>query len=174
MLSYVREVTGPVDSSEYSWLTGISGGSSIAARELVFLRRAIGLIVADRDALDDRTASEIAHELAPMIASESRRDPEIGKEWNTRWRAYTSAMALRGTAEPPASRLAVVFLTGVGISHPTDEQSRGAALLVQRERVAMNEALRKALGTASLPDNVKPSAMQSTSAVVAGGLAERR
>ena len=108
---------------------------------------AIGLIVAERDALDDRTASDVAHQLAPVISREARGAVDLGREWGERWRAYTAALAVRGSVESPATRLARVLLSGAGIAEPTAEQLVRATLFVNETRSAANVAL----GEGSVP-----------------------
>lgn len=160
-LRYLAQLTQPVDQQLLKRFVGVGISSDMAGRELAFAWRAIGLIVADRDALDDRTASDIAHILAPVIAVESRRDEGLGREWNARWRAYTAALAARGTPDSPPVRLAKVLLDGAGTTEPSGEQLQVSTEIIQQMRVTLNEALRSAFGAASLPENVKPSAMQA-------------
>ncbi|MCE2902382.1 MAG: hypothetical protein ACK5XT_14705 [Gemmatimonas sp.] len=157
---YLNHVLREPDAGALAWLTTLTGSPGVAARELTFARRAVGLIVAERDALDDRTAADVAHQLAPVIAAEARRDAAIGREWTDRWREYTSALAVRGSAEPPAARLARVMLTGAGVRQPTTEQHGTATQCVLNMRAALNEQLRAAIGAASLPDDVRPSALR--------------
>ncbi len=103
---YLAAINHEVPASDVAWLAPLTADKSekIALRELVFARRAVGLIVAERDALDDRTASDVAHQLASIVDLESRHDAEAGRAWSERWRAYTSALASRGPAEAPAAR----------------------------------------------------------------------
>ncbi|MEP6763912.1 MAG: hypothetical protein ABJB66_06355 [Gemmatimonadaceae bacterium] len=158
-LSTITPIVGPTDSD---WLTSMAPAASEAliVRELQFARRALGLIVAERDALDDRTASDVAHQLASVINLEARRDADVGRAWSERWRAYTSAFSSRGSAEAPAARLARVMLSATGVESPTTEQLVRATQYVLSVRSAANEALRTAFGAASLPEDVRPSAVR--------------
>lgn len=158
--SYLGHLLGDPDSAQVAWLIGIAEHPHDVPRELVFVRRAVGLIVAERDALDDRTAADVAHQLAPIIASEARHQEERGRAWNERWRAYVAALAVRGSTEPPAARLGRVLLRGVGTESPTPSQLHGATELVQMHRNALNEALRAAFGAATLPEDIAPSALR--------------
>lgn len=162
---YLGAITQPVAPADIEWLTRIAEGphDNLAIRELQFASRAIGLIVAERDALDDRTASDVAHQLATVISSEGRRDSAAGRAWSERWRAYTSALAARGSTESPAARLARVMLTGSGIEAPTTEQLIRGTQYILAVRAAANEALRTAYGSASLPEDVRPSAVRTVS-----------
>ena len=127
---------------------------------MAFARRAIGLIVAERDALDDRTAADVAHQLAPVVAAEARRDAEAGRLWTERWRSYTTALAVRGNPESPAARLARVLLSGAGLMEPTADDLQQITAFVHETRGNLNEHLRAAFGAASLPEDVRPSALR--------------
>ena len=160
---YLSSIMQPVPQADITWLTTVADGKSsdLASRELRFARRAIGLIVAERDALDDRTASDVAHQLATVIGNEARHDAVAGRAWSERWRAYTSALAARGSVESPAARLARVMLAGSGLADPTAEQLVRATQYILAVRTGANEALRTAYGSASLPEDVRPSAMRA-------------
>lgn len=159
---YLSAITQHVAPADIDWLTKLidGGRSELAVRELQFARRAIGLIVAERDALDDRTASDVAHQLATVISSEARQDAVAGRAWSERWRAYTSALAARGSTESPAARLARVMLAGSGIVEPSAEQLVRGTQYILGVRTGANEALRTAYGSASLPEDVRPSAVR--------------
>jgi hypothetical protein len=159
--TYLDALLTPPEPGDLRWLTDLAGTDALARRELDFARRAIGLIVAERDALDDRTASDVAHRLAEVVAREARVHPEMGRAWSERWRAYTATLAVRGEGEAPAARLARVMLGGAGVTRPNTEQMVRATQIVLATRSRANEALRAAFGAASLPEDVRPSAMRS-------------
>lgn len=160
---YLGAITQHVAPADIEWLTRIAAAQDerLAGRELQFARRAIGLIVAERDALDDRTASDVAHQLATVISSEGRRDSVAGRAWSERWRAYTGALAARGSSESPAARLARVMLAGSGVEAPTQEQLVRGTQYILAVRSSANEALRTAYGSASLPEDIRPSAVRT-------------
>jgi hypothetical protein len=158
--SYLEALLHAPDPADVSWLAALCGQPELARRELVFARRAVGLIVAERDALDDRTASDVAHQLVAVVDREAREAPEMGRAWADRWRAYTAALALRGEAEAPAARLARVFLAGAGVPEPSTEAHVRATQFILTTRTRANEALRAVFGVASLPEDVRPSAMR--------------
>ncbi len=143
------------------WLASLAPNAQVAERELVFAQRAIGLIVAERDALDDRTASDVAHQLAAVLARETRTQPDLGRAWAERWRTYTATLAVRGDSESPAARLARVLLAGSAVTNPTTEQLVRATQFVLGVRTRANEALRAVFGVASLPEDVRPSALRA-------------
>ena len=158
---YLVAITQHVAPADIEWLSksAPSRDERLATRELQFARRAIGLIVAERDALDDRTASDVAHQLAGVISAEARQDAVAGRAWSERWRAFASALAARGSNESPAARLARVMLAGAGVEQPTSEQLVRATQYILAVRTSANEALRTAYGSASLPEDVRPSAL---------------
>lgn len=158
--SYVGRMLREPDASVVGMLEG-AAGSDVARRELRFALLAIGLIVAERDALDDQTAADVSHQLQPLLAAEARRDPEVGRLWPERWRAYSAALALRGSPEAPAVRLARVLLEAAGMATPSAAQLERATHFVQENRTALNEALRAVFGAASLPEDVRPSALRA-------------
>ena len=161
-LVYLSTITPNVARTDADWLTSIAPAASetLITRELQFARRAIGLIVAERDALDDRTASDVAHQLASVVNLEARRDADAGRAWSERWRAYTGALAARGSSEAPAARLARVMLAATGIESPTTDELLRATQYVVSVRAVANEALRTAFGAASLPEDIRPSAVR--------------
>jgi hypothetical protein len=146
--------------TEVAWLQASGASKEDAARELTFAMWAIGLIVAERDALDDRTAADVAHQLAPVISREARSTDHLGRLWAERWRAYTAALAVRGQVEVPATRLARVLLGGAGVVEPNAEQVQRATQFVMDTRGAANVALREVFGVAALPEDIRPSALR--------------
>lgn len=142
-----------------AWCEELCGDPHRARQELALAMRAIGLIVAERDALDDRTVSEVARAMAPMLAREVSDTPERAAAWGVRWRAYGEAVNRRGVVEAPPYRLGRVLLAAVGIDAPDDAQLRRAATAVGEMRDRLNAELRRAFGEARLPDDVRPSAM---------------
>lgn len=157
---YLNQVLRDVDTTGLPWLLAAVGSEKVAQREIAFARRAIGLIVAERDALDDQTAADVSHQLAPVVSAEARRDPETGRLWAERWRGYTAALAARGSQETPVMRLANVLLDGAGVPNPSPELLQQTTRYVQETRGALNESLRTAFGAASLPEDVRPSALR--------------
>lgn len=157
---YLRELLTAPGTDDRQWLSTHTGSIAAATRELVFVRRAIALIVAERDALDDRTASDVSHVLAGVIEAEARASRQTGREWVLRWRAYSATQAARGQVESPAVRVARVLLEGAGIALPSDALLTQATQFVQTTRARANESLRAAFGEATLPEDIRPSALQ--------------
>ncbi len=90
------------------------GDPDHAAWEWRYARRALGLIVAERDAQDDRTVSEIA----AALGERQLADPEVApdrrelarQQFNERLTAYRGAVANRVSSDPLAVRLGFVML----------------------------------------------------------------
>lgn len=158
--TYLGQMLRTPEPADVAWLQSVGVPESVACRELIFAKRAIGLIVAERDALDDRTASVVARQLAPVVSREARASIELGREWGERWRAYTAALAVRGNLEAPATRLARVLLAGAGIGEPSRDQLARATQFVNDTRAAANVALRDVFGVATLPEDIRPSALR--------------
>lgn len=159
--SYLAQRIAPPDPADVTWLEQLTGNTDLATRELIYARRAIGLLVAERDALDDQTASDVAHAL--NIALETRAMKLVGTqaEWAARWRGYAETMAERGHNEAPTLRLARVLLRGAGVADPNDAVLARATEFFASDRARANEALREAFGVATLPEDVRPSALRS-------------
>ena len=156
---YLDALPRAIAHADAVWLCDMGVTEEVARRELAFALRAVALIVAERDALDDRTASDVAHRLAPEIQREFHANAGTGRAWDQRWRAYTGALAMRGDADAPAVRLARVLLGGAGLVSPEPEQVASASAFITDVRSRANESLRHAFGVASLPDDVRPSAL---------------
>lgn len=127
--------------------------------ELRYVRRAIGLLVAERDALDDRTSSDVAAalELArnsdPNIAADRRAVSD--RQFNERLSAYRAALHERGANASSAERLAKVLLRFAGAGAPRDEDVRVACETMSALVTECNVALRGAYGEVTLPTELQ-------------------
>ena len=165
--SYVLSLLGEPDAADVAWLSDSAtrGDADRARWELRYARRAAGLLSAERDALDDRTASAVAHEIAGSwakdrnIAAEMRRAAE--QQFNARLRALGQAMTARSSPEPTATRLGRALLVASGATSPSIGDIDRAGRIVSGYLEQANESLRRIFGTATLPDNLPPSAVQS-------------
>jgi len=167
--AYIAAIQHEPADDEVRWLaTHATGGDVDHARwELRYARRALGLLAAERDALDDRTGSLVARELAAALG----RDANIAagklavaeKQFNARLRAYADALARRG-GEPTGARLGRALLAFAGLKDAPDAAVARAGEVLASYLDGANEALRREFGVASLPDNLPPSAAQGSSA----------
>lgn len=155
------------DSADVAWLAdaAANGDADHARWELRYARAALGLLVAQRDALDDRTAAEIARSYTdtlaanPQIAADRRELAE--RQFNDRLLAYREALAVRGgpiSAPDAVGRCLLAFASD-------GARTAGAPLnyaieLLERYADEAAAALRAAYGEAKLPEDVPPSVLR--------------
>ncbi len=161
---YVAHLVGDPPDADVVWLANImlSKDEDHARWELRYARRAVGLLVADRDALDDRTPSLVADALEAAL----ERDPNVASDkvdvalaqFNTRLSAYREAFRARNPKEAVGPRMARELLSfSTAIPKNRDQAIAEASALLHRLMVDAAEALRRAFGEAHLPDDVPPS-----------------
>jgi hypothetical protein len=161
--SYVGSLLVEPAAEEVAWLSAgaTRGDTDHAVWELRYLRRALGILVAQRDALDDRTPSEVLRTLASRMEHDPNVDEGLrelaGRQFNARLSAYRDAFTSRGHGTP-AVRVAQNLLAFAGGPIRADDPVvvRGAAL-VNEYLAASSDALRAGFGTAELPEDVPPS-----------------
>lgn len=164
---YVRTLLAEPVLADVQWLAReATGGDEDHARwELRYARRAAGLLVARRDALDDRTASVVATALAhawrrdPHVALD-RRDIAI-RQFNVRLAAYTDALDEKDGREASSTKLARVLLGFSGRLDPTTPELAAATTRLTGYIDEASDALRAAFGTAALPEDAPPSAVRT-------------
>lgn len=178
-LAYVASLLEEPTDADARWLAQAAtrGDLDHARWELRYARRAVGLIVAQRDALDDRTGSSVGRALAEAF----ERDPNIAADrlavarhqFNARLGAYRDVLtsrppAVRTAAPRPAgaqtqTRLGQILLAFAGGPvGPNASEVPRAGEIVTSYIDGAHEALRKAFGAASLPEDVTPSALLRT------------
>ena len=127
-----------------------------------YARRAVALLVAQRDALDDRTSSAVARVIADAFEQDDRIDSDrrdlAERQFNARLSAYRDAL---GARVPDATvRLGQTLIAFSGGSfRDADVTVRRAGEIVSAYAREASEALRSVFGAATLPENVAPSAM---------------
>lgn len=165
---YVQALLAEPAPGDARWLADAAAGGDLdhATWELRYARRALGLLGAQRDALDDRTASLVAHALEasfatdPLIDRDKREVAE--RQFNVRLGSYREALAARGSREGTSARLARMLLAYAGRVAPPESDLARAGELLGGYLSEANEALRRQFGVAVLPENVPPSAAQAT------------
>jgi hypothetical protein len=161
--AYVITLFREPDPVDVDWLnqTATRGDADHARWELRYARRALGLIAAQRDALDDRTASMVAKEISEAFA----RDHNIAagmletveRQYNARLSAYRDGLAARG-GPPTLVRMGqTLFAFAGGSFRLKDGNIERAGELLAAYLAQANEGLRASFGTAALPDDVVPS-----------------
>ena len=153
------------EEADVEWLArnATRGDVDHARWELRYARRALGLIAAQRDALDDRTASIVAREIAEGFD----RDRNIAagmletaeRQFNARLSAYRDGLAARGGVPTPIRMGQTLIAFAGGNFRLQDDNIVRAGELLAAYLSEANEALRQAFGAAALPENLPPSAL---------------
>ena len=150
-------------AGEVEWLSSVAtrGDADHARWELRYLRRSVGILVAQRDALDDRTPSEVLRALLHRMGKDPNVDSALRelaeRQFNARLGAYRDAFTSRGHGTP-ALRLAQNLLAFAGGPIRGDDPvvQRGAEIVAETIGAA-NDALRATFGAVELPEDVSPS-----------------
>ena len=167
-MTYVRSLQSEPEEGEVRFVAEhVTAGDVDHARwELRYARRALGLLTAERDALDDRTASAVSRALGESIESDRQIDstkrPVAQRQLNDRLYAYRLALANREAHVPTATRLARTLLTfggGAILEDPRAMEQLGGMLA--KYMLDSNQRLRDVFGTAELPEDVAPSKIRS-------------
>jgi hypothetical protein len=153
------------DPADVEWLAKAAtrGDLDHARWELRYARRALGLITAQRDALDDRTASIVAR----VISESLGRDQNIAasmaetaeRQFNARLSAYRDGLGAKAGAPTQVRMGQTLFAFAGGSFTRQDANIDRAGELLATYLAEANEALRSSFGAAALPESVPPSAM---------------
>jgi hypothetical protein len=164
--AYVASLFVEPDAADVEWLAAAAtrGDVDHARWELRYAKRALGVLAAQRDALDDLTGSAVAKE----VASAMRREPSIAadmletaeRQFNARLSAYRDGLEARAGAPTGIRMGQTLFAFAGGSFRAHDANIVRAGELLASYSTAANQALRDAFGTAALPENVPPSMMR--------------
>ncbi|HSA55849.1 MAG TPA: hypothetical protein VLE53_09095 [Gemmatimonadaceae bacterium] len=162
--AFVTRISEEPDPDDVQWLASVAtdGDPDRARWELRYARRALGLLAAERDALDDRTGSMVARALSEAllvdrnIAAGMVRVAE--RQFNERLGMYRRVLTSRDATEGTGARLGRALLQAAGAGARPDSEAiaRGGALLA-RYLGGANEALRLSFGAPTLPEDQPPS-----------------
>ncbi|HJU89616.1 MAG TPA: hypothetical protein VJ672_09495 [Gemmatimonadaceae bacterium] len=164
---YVAALWTEPSKADVDWLAARATGGDVdhARWELRYARRALCLLAAQRDALDDRTASVVARALGRALAA----DPNVApgklkvaeRQLNARLAAYREAIVNREGAGTGwhLGRALLRFAGRRDAVDPADVAQAGDVAARYLEEA--NEALREQFGAAALPEDVAPSALGS-------------
>jgi hypothetical protein len=161
--AYAAALMVEPSDADVEWLAtdATRGDRDHAQWELRYLRRSLGILVAQRDALDDRTASEALRALLHRMQKDRNVDGDLHdlaeRQFNARLSAYRDAFNSRGHGSS-AMRVAQNLLAFSGGPIRSDDPAvqRGTAL-VSEYLTRCNAALQESFGKAELPDDVQPS-----------------
>ena len=115
-VAYVESLLRDPDADDLATLCAlVTGGDEDRARwELRYARRALGVLVAQRDALDDRTGSEVAREVAAALHNDRHVATDMVKvaerQFSERLAAFREVLTTRRPEEGTAARLGRVLL----------------------------------------------------------------
>lgn len=164
--AYVRALFAEPEAAQVRWLAdvGTRGDADHAAWELRYARCALGLLTAQRDALDDRTGSLVARAIERAFARDRRVSAATRaiayRQFNVRLRAYGEVLTIRqGRATTLRLGETLLAFAGVGAAAKPGVAAAAGDLLAA-ELVAANALLQREFGAASLPENVPPSALR--------------
>lgn len=146
--------------SDVAWLSAVAtGGDDDRARwELRYCRRSLAVLVAERDALDDRTGAAVSHAMLQRVHADRTVPPErvaiAERQFGTRLARFREAIRDR-SAGPLGGRLAQALLVVAGGgSSAVDPTATG---LVEGYWAAARAELRDCFGAAQLPEGARPS-----------------
>lgn len=152
-----------VDDVEWLASQATRGDRDHARWELRYAKRALGLLAAQRDALDDRTGSVVARTLDEAFARDANIATDMidvaERQFNARLAAYRDVLNARGGGPMPPRLGQTLFAFAGGAFRNVDENITRAGAVVSGYLADANAALRDAFGTASLPENVPPSSL---------------
>jgi hypothetical protein len=160
--SYVTKASTEPDDEDVQWLAAAIGDGDVdrARWELRYARRALAALVAERDALDDRTGSEVAREMRQALQMD--RNVAAGmvglaeRQLIQRLGYFRTAFSDRSTSDALEHRLARVLLDRLGVRNISAHLERAAAI-VRRYVDASQDALRSSFGVAAVPEDQPPS-----------------
>ena len=151
----------PADADVHWLAEHATGGDEDHARwELRYCRRALALLVAERDALDDRSAAAVSHALIGLferdrgVAAERVRVAQ--RQFNSRLARYREALRERGGGSH-AERLASALLAVASGQLQTEPPDSHIVGVIDGFLAAAQSRLSDGFGVAELPEHVRPS-----------------
>jgi hypothetical protein len=163
---YVRAIVAEPSDEDVAWLatTATDGDTDRACWELRYARRGLGLLVAERDALDDRTASFVARRLSEELQFDRRVAAGMVRiaegQFNERLTAYRDVLSTRNATEGTGVRLGRSLLRSAQNRREPASGSvtRAGEILIGYVEHA-NAALRALFGEVALPEDRPPSSL---------------
>jgi hypothetical protein len=153
------------DEGDVRWLAErATGGDADHARwEWRYARRAFAVLVAQRDALDDRTGSVVAAAVAAAMAGDPRvargKRAVAARQLNDRLAAYGAILRSREPGVPTGERVARLLFAFAGSAEPTEADLTRGAAAVGSMLTEAHDTLAEHFGGADLPPDVAPSSL---------------
>lgn len=162
VMAYAQDAAAEPGDEDVEWLASVAtaGDRDRARWELRYTRRSLAMLVAERDAHDDRTVSDVAREIRQALQLD--RSVAAGmvrvaeRQLNDRLSSYRVAYAMRTVSEPLEARLSRVLL-GAGPRRDLGPDLARATRVIQAYLASSQETLRRVFGVASLPEDRPPS-----------------
>ncbi len=163
-LKYVRTLHAEPGEADVAWLASIDpgGDEDHAAWELRYARLALGVLAAERDALDDSVPAAISHAVTESLSSDRRIAaamlPLAERQFGSRLATYRDAFARRHGGDPLDQRLGrtlLEFTSHVEVPDPRAVDRAGE--IAQSYLRSASVALVETFGRASLPEDLRPS-----------------
>jgi hypothetical protein len=163
-LKYVRTLHAEPGESDVAWLASVDpgGDEDHAAWELRYARLALGVLAAERDALDDRVPAAVAHAVTESLSSDRRIAaamlPLAERQFGARLATYRDAVGRKHAGDPLDQRLGRTLLEFTSHAEVPDQRTIDrAGRIAQAYMRSASAALLEVFGRASLPEDVKPS-----------------
>ncbi|MEO7962876.1 MAG: hypothetical protein ABIT38_03105 [Gemmatimonadaceae bacterium] len=160
--TYIAALMTEPSADDVAWLAAAAcdGDLDRARWELRYARRALGLVVAQRDSLDDRTPSLVARELADAVQSDRNVAPAMlriaERQFNDRLTSYRDVLISRST-QSPSARLGRTLLQIAGTSFPQEDLVVRGGEVLSGYVAEANDALRAAFGAPTLLTDRPPA-----------------
>lgn len=167
--AFIVTVRREPDDADVRWLAAAAANDDAdhAGWELRYARWALAVLTAQRDALDDRTGSDVLAELLRALREDVRVEPGMRAlaehQLNDRLAGYREALMARGGSVGSGERLGRVLLafTSDGVRSAGAPLPRAVEIL-NGWMSELNEVLRSAFGEVSLPEHLPPSEVAGT------------
>lgn len=167
--AYARTLHAEPVEADIAWLASIDpgGDEDHAAWELRYARLALGVLAAERDALDDSVPAAVCHAVEASLSADRRIAaamlPLAERQFGSRLATYRDAVSRRHGGDPLDQRLGRTLLEFTSHSEVPDQRAIDrAGQIAQGYLRGASGALMDVFGRAKLPDDVRPSEAYQT------------
>lgn len=158
--AYTARAWAEPAEDDVRWLAALAtaGDEDHARWELRYARRALALLAAERDALDDRTGSAVSRAIVERAARDAAVAPDrrrvAERQFNIRLGRFRESLRERGGPGLVDRWASVLVEVASGSRAGADPRARA---VVQQIWDEAHDALRELFGVAELPEHVRPS-----------------